>query len=90
MGTQKEQVLLTLGQIQQRNSVTWSCTEDQNYTRVPVGSVVAAHLTTPGSLLSSGLRDLKRAAPALNFNVHVLRVLHTTRVLGLPQAIETD
>ena len=55
-----------------------------------MGSVVAAHLTTPGSLLSSGLRDLKRAAPALNFNVHVLRVLHTTRVLGLPQAIEID
>ena len=83
-------MLLTLGQIQQRNSVTWSCTEDQHYTRVPVGSVVAAHLTTPGSLLSSGLRDLKRAVPALNLNVHVLKVLHMTRVLGLPQAIEID
>ena len=89
MGTQKEQVLLTLGQIQQRNSVTWSCTEDQNYTRAPVGAVVA-HLITPGSLLSSGLRDLRRAAHGLNLNVHMLRVLHTTRVLGLPQAIETD
>ena len=53
VGTQKEQVLLTLGQIQQRNSTSWSCTEDQHYTGSQWALWWHLHLATPGSLLSS-------------------------------------
>ena len=70
--------------------MSWSCTEDQHYT----GSQWALwrHSISPHLVPSypPGLRDLKRPVPALNLNVHVLKVLHMTRVLGLLQSLEID